>query len=235
MGKRGKPEKELGAPLWMCTFGDLMSLLLCFFIMLFAISIIAEIKWEALVETLERRMGYSGHSRRESDGRQPAAALSSTPEESRRNAAMTGSQPTAGPGGEFGPLRSPRTEGPVVKGGLILFNLGSEELNEQAKKDLDTLYSTLASSRSKIMVRGHAAPSEIEEEMGIFRRDFYLAYQRAVNVKNYLIELGLKEEFFQISTSDSSSIPNRAVLPPGADPRLAGASAAVYLLGNTRR
>ena len=33
-----KEETPAGAPLWMCTFGDMMSLLLCFFILLFALS-----------------------------------------------------------------------------------------------------------------------------------------------------------------------------------------------------
>ena len=232
---RRKPPPEESAPLWMCTFGDLMSLLLCFFIMLFAISIIAEVKWEALLETLERRMGYSGQSTRESDGRQTSASLSSTPEESRRNAALLGSQETPGRGGPFGPVQSIRVEGTVAKGGLIRFDLGNEELTAQAKEDLEALLPVLSASRSKIMVKGHAAPAEMADSF--YQRDFYLAYQRAVNVKTYLMSLGLKEEFFQVSTSDSTTIPNRAILVPElrGNPSLAGASAAVYLLDGTQR
>jgi len=236
MARRDPPPEE-GAPLWMCTFGDLMSLLLCFFIMLFAISIIAEIKWEALIETLQRRMGYPGMSTRESEGKQISASLSSTPDESRRNAALLGSQDTDGRGGEFPTVQSIRTEGTTVKGGLIRFELGNEELTSQAKKDLEALLPVLSASRNKIRVQGHAAPIETEEGVGIFHRDYFLAYYRAVNVKDYLVSLGLKEEFFQVSMSDSTTIPNRAVLPPDlrGNPSLAGASAAVYLLDGTQR
>ena len=234
MGKREPPPEE-GAPLWMCTFGDLMSLLLCFFIMLFAISIIAEIKWEAFVETLERRMGYLGRSQRISRDHQISASLSTTPEESRRNAALLGSQTTPGPAGEHESTQTIRPEGTLVKGGLIRFELGKAELTEQAKKNLEALLPTLSASSRKIQVKGHAAPTETDEEVGIYRRDFYLAYQRAVNVKNHLISLGLREEFFQMSTSDSTTIPNRAILPSGTDPKLAGASVAVYLLDDTQR
>ena len=238
MGKR-EPLPEPGAPLWMCTFGDLMSLLLCFFIMLFAISIIAEIKWEALVETLERRKGYAGTSQRISEDNKPSASLSTTPEESRRTAALAGSRETPGRGGEYVDTQTIRQEGTQVKGGLILFDSGNEELTEKGKTDLEALLPVLSASSYKILVKGHAAPVEIGEDVGIFRRDFYLAYQRAVNVKNHLVSLGLQEEFFQLSTSDSTTIPNRAILSPelqtNTNRARAGASAAVYLLSGTQR
>ena len=210
-----------------------MALLLCFFIMLFAISVIQEIKWEAFIETLERRMGYSGRSPRPSRDHQPAASLSTTPEESRRLAANLGTQPTPGPGGEYGPPQTIDTDGPAVRGGLIRFDMGSPDLTQQAIVDLDTLLPLLMESRNKIMVKGYAAPTETD--VGYFSRDFYLAYRRAVNVKNHLISLGLEETSFQMGMSDQTTIPRREILPPGMDPRLAGASVGIYLLDNTVR
>jgi len=41
-GRRKKEEAAGGAPEWMCTFSDMMSLLLCFFILLFALSSLEE-------------------------------------------------------------------------------------------------------------------------------------------------------------------------------------------------
>ena len=35
MAKRKPEEPKKGAPAWQCTFGDLMNLLLCFFVLLF--------------------------------------------------------------------------------------------------------------------------------------------------------------------------------------------------------
>jgi hypothetical protein len=51
----------------------------------------------------------------------------------------------------------------------------------------------------------------------------------------YLISLGLKKEFFQISAVDSTTIPNRAILPRELDPKLTGASAEVFLLDQMLR
>ena len=210
-----------------------MSLLLCFFIMLFALSIIQEVKWEAFIETMERQMGYTGTSKVISKGTKPSSAMQATSERSRRTAAMTGGQPTPGKSGESENRQDISPTGTIVKGGLIRFELGRDDLSEQAKKDLETLFPVLQASVRKIMVKGHAAPTE--DEMGIYSRDVYLANARAIVVRDYLISLGLKKEFFQMSVADSTSIPNQAILPPGTDPKLAGASVAVFLIDNTKR
>ena len=209
-----------------------MSLLLCFFIMLFAISVIQEVKWEAFVETMNAKKGYSGQSKIESSGNKSSMALSTTSEMARRNAALTGGQMIPGKGEAPG-IQTISMTGAAVKGGLIRFELGSEILTQQAKKDLEALFPKLLASPKKIMVQGHAAPNETE--IGIYSRDIDLAHDRAINVMNHLILLGLKEEFFQINVPDSSTIPNRAVLPRGTDTKLAGASVAVYLLDSAAR
>ena len=211
-----------------------MSLLLCFFIMLFALSVIMEIKWEAFVETINARLGYAGNSPSPSEGSKPSSATSATSERSRRTAAMTGGQPTAGKSGEAPTLQTISPDGTVVKGGLIRFDLGKDELTEQAEKDLDALLPLLLASPKKIMVKGHAAPTEDEE--GFYSRDVYLAHARATVVMDYLISQGLERDFFQMSSAFSTSIPNQAILPQGiTDPKLAGASVAIYLIDNTLR
>ena len=155
------------------------------------------------------------------------------PEESRRLAAGQGSQVLPERMGEFGPIQTIAPDGPVVRGGLFRFEPGRAELSDQVKKELEEIFSILQVSRHKIMVKGHVAPAEAE--IGGYRRDYFLAYHRAVNVKDYLVSLGLEEEFFQVSMSDSTTIPNRAILPPGTNPLEAGASVAVYLLSDTLR
>ena len=233
MPKR-KPPPEAGAPLWMCTYGDLMSLLLCFFVMLFALSTIIDAKWEALLQTMEGKMGYTGKARRESRGNKPATAAFSASERSRRTAALSGAQPILGRGDQDNQHQITMS-GDIVKGGLIRFALGSDDLNAQAEKGLETLLPTLLDSPQKIIVKGYVAPTESESEH--YSRDYFLAYARAVKVMDYLVAQGLKKEYFQVGVSDSSTIPNRLILPAQerADPRLAGASAAVYLLNDTMR
>ena len=233
MPKR-EPPPEAGAPLWMCTYGDLMSLLLCFFVMLFALSNIIDAKWEALIKTMEGKMGYTGLAKKESRGTKPAAAAFSISERSRRTAALGGAQPILGRGDQDSQQQI-TLSGDIVKGGLIRFGLGSDDLNAQAKENLERLLPTLLDASPKILVKGYAAPTEIES--GFYSRDYFLAHARAIKVMDYLIELGLKKEYFQVSVSDSATIPNRLILPAQerADPKLAGASAAIYLLSDTPR
>lgn len=52
MAKRKPEEPKAGSPEWMTTFSDLMNLLLCFFVMLFAMSSIDEAKYEAMVAAM---------------------------------------------------------------------------------------------------------------------------------------------------------------------------------------
>ncbi len=49
MAKRKEDEPPKGAPAWQTTFGDLMNLLLCFFVLLFSMSEIDANKWEEIV------------------------------------------------------------------------------------------------------------------------------------------------------------------------------------------
>jgi len=208
-----------------------MSLLLCFFIMLFALSTITPIKWEAFVETQQMKLGYTGRSRTPSTLNQPSAAMSSSAEMSRRTAALTGGQPDPGPAGDNPNRQNISEDGEPVKGGLIRFELRSAYLTDQAKRDLETLQQTLSQSSNKIAVVGHAAPAE--EEGTTFSRGIYLAQRRAIEVTDYLVSLGLPENCFEISISPS--IPNSAILPRGISPRNAGASAAVYLINGKPR
>ena len=51
-------EDEIGIPEWVVTFGDMMSLLLTFFIMLVSLSEIKEEEtYQALVNSLQRQFG----------------------------------------------------------------------------------------------------------------------------------------------------------------------------------
>ena len=54
-----QPENPAGTPApWMATFSDLMNLLLCFFVLLFAMSSIDETKFEELANVLSSRLNF---------------------------------------------------------------------------------------------------------------------------------------------------------------------------------
>lgn len=52
MSKRKEDAPPPGAPAWMATFSDLMNLLLCFFVMLFAMSTVDEAKYNEMVAAM---------------------------------------------------------------------------------------------------------------------------------------------------------------------------------------
>ncbi|MBQ8596552.1 MAG: flagellar motor protein MotB [Lachnospiraceae bacterium] len=54
MAKRKPDEPPKGAPAWQCTFGDLMNLLLCFFVMLFSMSSIDAQKFELMAASFNQ-------------------------------------------------------------------------------------------------------------------------------------------------------------------------------------
>ena len=53
MARKKKEEPQSGGASWMNTFADLMNLLLCFFVMLFAMSTVDAEKFETLVASLQ--------------------------------------------------------------------------------------------------------------------------------------------------------------------------------------
>lgn len=57
MARRREDPPANGSPAWMATFSDLMNLLLCFFVLLFAMSTIDEDKFEELVASLSASFG----------------------------------------------------------------------------------------------------------------------------------------------------------------------------------
>lgn len=57
LAKRREDPPSGGSPAWMATFSDLMNLLLCFFVLLFAMSTVDEDKFEELVASLSASFG----------------------------------------------------------------------------------------------------------------------------------------------------------------------------------
>ena len=229
MGKREPPAEE-GAPLWMCTYGDLMSLLLCFFIMLFAISIIAEVRFQALADALTQDFtGYSSATTTKAPSNKTITTPADSAAKSRRISALAGGQPTPGPLGDSPDVLAMRLTGETIRDGVICFELGSYDLTNQAKANLRMALPLLRGVPQKIRVIGYTAPIE---ESGIYQRDVELALNRALNVVDHFVELGLSQGAFEI-VAEPGAAPNLNLLPAGMEPSLAGASVEIILLNQT--
>lgn len=69
MAKRKEEEAPSGSPAWMATFSDLMNLLLCFFVLLFSMSSIDEVKQEKVVASFNQMFSvFDGGAQAIGDG-----------------------------------------------------------------------------------------------------------------------------------------------------------------------
>jgi len=227
-----KKREPAGIPAWMVTFGDMMSLLLCFFIMLFALSIITPVRFQALVDTLRQDFaGYAGAAQVRQRADKTTTTATDSDARSRRISALAGGQPTPGPPGEQTDVHTILLDGETIRGGLIRFELGGSELTEQARWDLRATLPILRGSPQRIEVRGYVAP---DEGGGMYQRVSDLAFYRALSVVDYLVSHDLNHGFFEIVVAPGT-LPNMNILPAGTDPRHAGASVEIRLLNQTLR
>lgn len=227
---------EAGAPGWMVTYGDLMSLLLCFFVLLFSMSSLEAEKMAATIESINEAFGYKGSGTASNIDvvRKRIDALNNRGRRSRVPRDRSGTPPPPSPvpiATHHSEFRIERVDEELVRGGLIWFEFGSDELNARARQDLDRLCEQLAGSPYQIMVKGHAGVGE----EGIYRRAIDLSYTRAVNVFDYLVARGLSEKDFQITCVGAHEPIRRSLLPAGSDPRQAYAVVQVVLLSNVLR
>ena len=229
--KKPPPLPEASAPLWMCTYGDLMSLLLCFFVMLFSLSIITPVRFQAIADAIAQDFtGFASTSISKAPTPRTVNIPAESAARSRRTDALIGGQQNPGPVGESRDVHTIQLTGDSVK--VIRFDFGRDVLTGQAQRELRAILPTLQGSPQKIMVKGYVAPTEGGGEA--YKQDVDLAFSRALSVVDYFVSLGLRQDFFEVVVAPME-VPRLNLLPAGTDPKHAGASAEILLLHQTLR
>jgi len=180
-----------GAPAWMVTYGDMMSLLLCFFVILVAISEVKEEKFHKVMESIREYLGYENAPVVEPGD----ASASSFREQISRVLNEQGS-----PDPQGAPVNSTLGQHILVKtvdeghkitiGGKILFEEGKAELSVGAYEPLDRLISILKGYPNKLEIRGHTGIERLPPD-GTYEDLFDLAFARAKATAAYLREQGV--------------------------------------------
>ena len=204
------PQKKCpprGAPEWVLTYGDMMSLLLTFFIMLYAMSTIDPIKVVTVAEQFSLQFGSSAQQI-PVPGLQPPAnsnrrELKSTGR-ARRSQTFMGGNPVLSPKGDYAAVRSVRPNAEKIDGGVVYFGLGLDELDDAAREDIRMIADQLRGLPYKILVKGHTSL-----EPGIHANNlFQLGFNRAVNVRNELILRGVDGRLIQpMSVGPTEPVP----------------------------
>jgi chemotaxis protein MotB len=175
---------ESGIPDWFLTYGDLMTLLLCFFVMLYAISTLQVPKMQAAVESFRGGFAKQGQPEQLKQSEQQTTA---TP-------AISVSQ------GNNAHFQTTYSDEKSVKGGVICFEVNSDELSDKAKRQLNLLIKEFTDSPFKIQITGHAE----HNEQGTFRDAMDLSYSRAVNVCRYFVSKGMNYNDFRVCVAGFS-------------------------------
>ena len=193
-----------GIPEWVVTFGDMMSLLLTFFIMLVSMSEVKEQeKFQALAESFRRQFGHDTAASLAPGDSSPRnsqlAALALLGRAQRANT-LNGGDKVRAPVGDNPRVRSVRNGQQSAVGGVIYFPPGSAELTEQHKTDLQIVASRINGKPQRVAVFGHTSPAPLPPESG-YPDHLELAYARARIVTEYLAELGVQRRRLRPSLS----------------------------------
>lgn len=198
------PEEEApaGAPDWVVTYGDLMSLLLTFFVMLFSMTEIqSNEKFSALQASMQRAFGsFTGAPSffqdplSQTEG--PSVHGSGQGREKRGKNSRRQSV-NAGPPGNDTRVATLRPGELWGSGGYVLFVEGSADLGESQRELLGEIAKSLAGKPWKISVRGHTSRLPLPKDAD-FADDWDLAYARSRAVAEALIELGLERDRIEL-------------------------------------
>ncbi len=186
--KKKKKESEINDD-WMTTYGDMMTLLLAFFVLLFSMANIDEEKFDMVIHGIQGRLGVL-------DGGQTI---------SRRDAIDLGLEMSELAAMQIEQLERRVAEYITEEGleddimlevdergltihftGEILFELGQAEIRPEAREILDRISGFIKSVPNDIMVEGHTDNWPIRTER--FPSNWELSTSRATNVVRHLIE-----------------------------------------------
>ncbi len=192
-----------GIPEWVVTFGDMMSLLLTFFIMLVSLSEIkSQEKYQALVESFRRQFGHDTASNSMAPGQQKPrnseiAKLASQGRAMRSNT-MNGGDRVKAARGENPRVRTLRQANRTTIGALVYFEEDSATLLPEEKAELQRSALQMLGKPQKIEIRGHSSlrPLPADDK---FPSNWALCFARCIAVQQFLQELGIDPRRMRLS------------------------------------
>ncbi len=177
-----------GAPLWMCTFSDMMSLLLCFFILLLSFSVMDQKKYYQVAGSLKDAFGTQ-KEKVEPSPRQGEKMISAdfdtVPLQVQLKIARVFSEEIA-----TGAVDSEYSNSGLILRvkGAVAFESGSAEIKKEFFPFLDKLGKLVDTMDLAIDVSGHTDNVPLKKGVTEFHSNWELSAARAVNVVEYWIE-----------------------------------------------
>lgn len=191
---RRREEREEGAPAWMLTYGDMITLLLCFFVLLFSMSEIKKDKVSKTMKAFQKQFGVLPKYKA------TVQIFVVTQRMTQTQASVLRQGP---PGRELNVqiiAEDERTK--IIIGGKGIFRPRETELLPRMKDILKTSVAPdIKGFKHRIEVRGHTASATYDVAME-YSDPWYLGYQRAYRVMRYLVdECGIDERRFRVTSA----------------------------------
>ena len=192
-----EPDEPIEIPEWVVTFGDMMSLLLTFFIMLVSMSEIKdERRYQAMVESMVQRFGRDETLLSAVPGpAKPKKArlmkIASSSSESRQGLAKGGDSARTAIG-ENPLVQSIREGDDLARGGVLYFKRGKTELDETHPRRLMVIIEEIARRPHKIQVRGHTSQATPPSDSP-FKTNWDVAFERCRQVRKFMLEHGIAD------------------------------------------
>ncbi|MDY0136023.1 MAG: flagellar motor protein MotB [Thiomicrospira sp.] len=193
-----KPCKK-GAPAWMVTFADLMSLLMAFFALLYAMSSIEDHKFEEVATSLQSVFGDAKSGVFEFDGKSVIELHLDSPVENDHEENQQFEQMAQIVTQALENLENVEIEVDaqtqtieLTFSGEALFRSGSADLLPEFRLELRNLFRLRDVSGMSVLVRGHTDRVPLSGG-GRFRTNWDLSASRAAAVGEYLISLRVIE------------------------------------------
>lgn len=194
MGRKKKEdEPKAGAPEWMATYSDTMTLLLCFFVLLFAMSSVDSQKYKAVVQSLSGALGVLDSGTTVSleplINNYPSDNPTDSPTESEELIEMQEEiQKVLEESKLAGQVKLEVNERGLLIRFLenVLFDSGKADLKPQAMEIIDRVSEIVKETTKKVIVEGHT--DNIPISTFKFPSNWELSTTRAVNVVKYMID-----------------------------------------------
>lgn len=193
--KKAKPASE-GAPAWMVTYGDIMTLLLCFFVIIVSMSEVKQDqRFQQVMESLRRAFGgYVGSIGATPIKNEPTNALIQRllQLEVPKMTDKRGDSDEEGIHGKKFRVTNVRDGLEVVIGGRISFERFSATLKSEGRDLIGRAAQRLRGYNTKILVRGHATHEALPID-SMYKNSRDLSYARAQAAARELVANGVRE------------------------------------------
>jgi chemotaxis protein MotB len=197
-----------GAPLWIVTYGDMMSLMLTFFILLVSMSVVRrnDGRFRAMQDAVRQAFGRTsedsgspGATRQSTSAFSQLASLGSASNDGLEKSDIDG----RGPGGRYVLVRRLRDGNLVTLGGSAAFEGFSAELHPELTRVLDALAEVVRDRKHRIEVRGHTSYEPLPDGSPC-RDSFDLSFARARAVADHLVAHGIDRRRLTVEAAGDS-------------------------------